>query len=81
MDKSQVTKKLEEVIREVLPEINDIDMNVSISKEYGVNSMSLIEIIVATEKKFDVSFTDFELALPLYDTFDDLVTLIEEKIS
>lgn len=81
MEKEQIVKKLEEVIHDVMPEIGDIDMKASITNEYGVNSVSLIRLIVATESKFDVSFTDYELALSSYDTFGDLATTVEEKLA
>lgn len=80
MEKDQIVKKLEEVIHDVMPEVDAIDMTASITNEYGVNSVSLIRLIVATESKFDVSFTDYELALSSYDTFGDLVATIEEKL-
>ncbi len=81
MDKEQVKEKLAEVIRETLPEIGDsIDMNASITREYGINSISIIRLIVASEEKFGVSFTDFELALSSYETFGDLAAVIAEKL-
>lgn len=81
MEKEQIVKKLEEVIHDVMPEIGDIDMKASITNEYGVNSVSLIRLIVAAESKFDVSFTDYELALSSYDTFGDLAATVEEKLA
>ncbi len=80
MDKDQITKKLEEVILDVMPELDSVNMNASIVNEYGVNSVSIIRIIVATEEKFDVSFTDYELALSEYDTFADLAAVVAEKL-
>lgn len=81
MEKEQIVQKLEEVIRDVMPELDKIDMTASITKEYGVNSVSLIRLIVATESKFDVSFTDYELALSSYDTFGDLAATVAEKLA
>lgn len=81
MEKEQIVKKLEEVIHDVMPEIGDIDMKASITNEYGVNSVSLIRLIVAAESKFDVAFTDYELALSSYDTFGDLAATVEEKLA
>lgn len=81
MDKDQITKKLEEVILDVLPDAEKIDMNASITSVYGVNSVSLIRIIVAAENKFDISFTDYELALSSYDTFADLAATVAGKIA
>ena len=81
MEKEQIVKKLEEVIQDVMPEIGDINMSASITNEYGVNSVSLIRLIVAAESKFDVSFTDYELALSGYDTFGDLAATVAEKLA
>ena len=81
MDKDQITKKLEEVIREEFPDLDDVNMNASITKEYGVNSVSLIRLLVAAEEKFDISFTDFELALDEDESFGDIAATIAGKIS
>ncbi|MBD5095566.1 MAG: acyl carrier protein [Lachnospiraceae bacterium] len=81
MDKEQINKKLEEVINDVMPDIEDINMTSSIVDIYGVNSVSLIRLIVAAESKFDVSFSDYELALSSYDTFGDIAAVIAEKLA
>ncbi|MBQ9610762.1 MAG: acyl carrier protein [Lachnospiraceae bacterium] len=81
MDRPQINEKLEEVILDVLPEIDKVDLSASITNTYGVNSVSLIRIILAVENKFDVSFTDYELALSSYDTFGDLAATVAEKIA
>ncbi len=81
MEKEQIVKKLEEVIHDVMPEVDTIDMNVNMVQTYGVNSVSLIRLIVAAESKFDISFTDYELALTDYDTFGDLAATIAEKLA
>ena len=47
----------------------------------GVNSVSLIRILVACESKFVISFTDYELALSEYDTFADIAAVITEKLA
>lgn len=80
MDKDQITKKLEEVILDEMPDIDSVNMNASMVKEYGINSISLIRLIVAAEKKFDVEFDDYELDLSAYDTFADLAAAVAGKI-
>ncbi|MBQ9936363.1 MAG: acyl carrier protein [Lachnospiraceae bacterium] len=80
MDKDQITKKLEEVILEEMPELDSVNMNASMVNEYGINSVSLIRLIVAAEKRFDVEFDDYELDLSAYDTFADLAAAVAEKI-
>ncbi len=80
MDKDQITKKLEEVILDEMPELDGVNMNASMVKEYGINSISLIRLIVAAEKKFDVEFDDYELDLSAYDTFADLAAAVAGKL-
>ena len=74
MEKEQIVTKLTEVIHDVLPELDEVD-------EYGVNSVSLIRLLVAAESKFDISFTDYELALSDYDSFSDIAAVIAEKLA
>ena len=80
MDKDQITQKLEEVILDEMPELDGVNMNASMVKEYGINSISLIRLIVAAEKKFDVEFDDYELDLSAYDTFADLAAAVAGKL-
>ena len=74
MEKEQIVTKLTEVIHDVLPELDEVN-------EYGVNSVSLIRLLVAAESKFDISFTDYELALSDYDSFSDIAAVIAEKLA
>ena len=70
-----------EVIHDVLPELDEVDMHANMVNEYGVNSVSLIRLLVAAESKFDISFTDYELALSDYDSFSDIAAVIAEKLA
>ena len=81
MEKEQIVTKLTEVIHDVLPELGKLDMTAELTTEYGVNSVSLIRLLVAAESKFDISFTDYELALSDYDSFSDIAAVIAEKLA
>ena len=83
MEKSEIKEKLLEIIDEEMPEVeaDKIDMEASFTDEYGVDSVSLIKVIVDAEQTFDVKFDDKELALNKYNNFEDVVDLIEEKLS
>ena len=82
MEKSEIKEKLLEIIEEEIPEVeaDKIDMDASFTDEYGVDSVSLIKVIVDAEKTFDVKFDDRELALNKYNNFDDVMHVIEEKL-
>lgn len=83
MDKEQIKVKLLEIVKEELTEIeaDDIDIHASFEKAYGMNSINLIQLIVALEPALGVKFDDRELALKKYDSFHDLITILEEKLN
>ena len=80
MEKVEAKLSLKALIEEEMPELGDISMDADIVQEYGINSVSIIRIIVAAEGKFDIEFTDYELSLDEYATFGDLAAVVQEKI-
>ncbi|MBQ8085745.1 MAG: acyl carrier protein [Lachnospiraceae bacterium] len=82
MEKKEIEQKMMEIIEEEMPEIDadKIDLEASFTDEYGVDSVSLIKVIVDAEQKFNVKFDDRELALNKYNNFEDVVEVIEEKL-
>ncbi len=82
MDKETLKSKVLKVVSDVLPEIDidNIDMSAELTKKYGVNSVSVIQIIVALEQEFDILYEDSELALGLYYDMNDLVDSVAAKV-
>lgn len=82
MEKNEIKEKLLEIVEDEMPDIeaDKVDMEASFTDEYGVDSVSLIKVIVDAEKTFDVKFDDKELALNKYHSFEDVVDIIEEKL-
>jgi acyl carrier protein len=80
MEKEEVRQILASLIEEVMPALEAVDMEKDIVTEYGINSVSIIRLIVAAEEQFDIQFTDYELALDSYDTFGDLAAVIKDKL-
>ena len=83
MQKEEIKNKLMEVIDENLPNIDSekVDVTADFVEEYDINSIQLIQLIVAAEEKFDVSFDDRERALNKYNSFDDVIDTIENKVN
>ncbi len=83
MQKEEIKSKLMEVIDENLPNIDPekVDVTADFVEEYDINSIQLIQLIVAAEEKFDVSFDDRELALNKYNSFGDVIDTIENKVN
>ena len=63
-----------------MPELTDVDFGKDMVTEYGVNSISIIRLIVAAEEKFGISFSDYELSLDAYGCFSDVAALIAKKL-
>jgi len=74
------SKELVSFITDVMPELGDIDLSKSIVNDYGINSVSIIRIIVEAEGKYGIKFSDYELALDSYETFGDFAAVIKEKL-
>ncbi|MCM1498353.1 MAG: acyl carrier protein [Clostridium sp.] len=82
MEKNEIKAKLLEIVEEELPEVevDKIDTGAAFADEYGVDSVSLIRMIVDAEQTFNVKFDDRELALNKYQNFDDFIEVIDEKL-
>ncbi len=82
MDKETLKSKVLKVVSDVLPEIDvdNIDMSAELTKKYGINSVSVIQIIVALEQEFGILYEDSELALGLYYDMSDLVDSVAAKV-
>ena len=82
MEKTEIKEKLLEIIGEELPDVDaaSVDTTASLADDYGVDSVSLIRMIVDAEAAVDVKFDDRELALNKYESFDDVIDTIEKKL-
>ena len=82
MDKETLKSKVLKVVSDVLPEIDvdNIDMSAELTTKYGINSVSVIQIIVALEQEFGILYEDSELALGLYYDMNDLVDSVAAKV-
>ena len=82
MDKETLKSKVLKVVSDVLPEIDvdNIDMSAELTKKYGINSVSVIQIIVALEQEFGILYEDSELALGLYYDMNDFVDSVAAKV-
>ena len=82
IDRETVDQELKELIGEAIPEIADeeLDFSKDMVAEYGVNSISIIRLIVAAEEKFGISFSDYELSLDGYTSFSDVAALVFKKV-
>jgi len=83
MNKSQVV----EIIINIMKTNNIIKGEVSIneegslSKEYGVNSLHVIQLIVGIEEQFNLEFNDTELMMANFDTISCIADVVLKQLS
>ena len=79
MDRKDLEAKVLQAVACVMPEIDisKLDMTAELTKEYGVNSVSIIQLIVELENEFQ----DSELALGLYYVMNDVVAAVAAKLN
>ena len=83
MDRKDLEAKVLQAVARVMPEIDisKLDMTAELTKEYGVNSVSIIQLIVELENDFNIEFQDSELALGLYYDMNDVVAAVAAKLN
>ena len=83
MDRKYLEAKVLQAVACVMPEIDisKLDMTAELTKEYGVNSVSIIQLIVELENDFNIEFQDSELALGLYYDMNDVVAAVAAKLN
>lgn len=72
-----------ETIREVLREVNgcgEVNAESELKSDVGLDSLSLVSVIVGLEDKFGVTFDDGDLNPAELLTVGDLVRLVEKTL-
>lgn len=49
-------------------------------KDLSIDSLSFVELIVETEDKFGIAFSDEELSIYTWETVNDFVNAVEKKL-
>lgn len=79
---SEVCTLVENVLRESqrqsapMPAVNPAD---SLLADHGINSLTLVSLIMSIEQRFDVSFSDDELLSEHFESVETIVALLESK--
>lgn len=70
-------------IKEVIEEINgcnDIGLESDLKVDLGLDSLSLVSVIVELENKFNIAFDDSDLDPGVILKVQDLVSLVEKTL-
>ncbi|WP_162616218.1 acyl carrier protein [Paenibacillus lutimineralis] len=67
-----------DIIHELIkpPRPDSIDINASLQNDYGFDSVSIIELILALETEFSLEFPDSELIIEKYENVNQVANII-----
>lgn len=82
MEYNELKEKFLEALQEELGEIDFsvIDLDKSMTEEYGINSYYIVQMIICAEDTFDIFFEDEELITKNYSTLNDMLSVIQKKL-
>ncbi len=82
MSKEHVKKQVIQLLKEneILTWEEGFDPTASLSNEYGVTSLGVVQLIVALEAEYNIEFKDSELILENYDSINSIVDCVNEKL-
>ena len=60
--------------------INDINENTDIVKDFNYNSINIIQLVVEIERNFDIEIDDENLLLERISPYINLVEIIKNKL-
>ena len=73
-----------EVVNGILAELSfydgTIEMNMRLSDELGIDSLRIVELIVALEEKFNITINETDLEPDLLKTVEDVYLLVNKYI-
>ena len=79
MNKNTILNDLKGIFKENICENIDIQLEESLSK-YITDSVNFIKVVVAIEILYDIEFTDSELDADNFNTIQNLVDFIYNKV-
>ena len=80
MFENNIESELKTLVRKIveLPKNTEINLKTDFRNDLGYDSLDAVELIMAVEKKYNISITDEELEKVF--TFKDLIRKVEEKL-
>lgn len=78
MKREEIVRKVTDIIHEMIkpPRPDSIDINASLQNDYGFDSVSIIELILALETEFSLEFPDSELIIEKYESVNQVANII-----
>jgi len=88
MDTSEVNLVRERILGEIrillepwLSSEDSINENTNLLRDLGVDSVSILQLVLGIEEEFDISVKDHELDSMVFSKMGNFIDIIESKIS
>ncbi|MFJ2172762.1 acyl carrier protein [Streptomyces sp. NPDC087851] len=78
MEQSEIANAVREVVREIAPNIPEMEESVSLNS-LGLDSLGSVELTLRLEDRFGVVFEDDELAFENFESVASIVDLLSAK--
>jgi acyl carrier protein len=82
MSKELIKNQVVQLLKEngILTLEEGFDPSASLSNEYGLTSLGVVQLIVALETEYNIEFKDSELILENYDCINSIVDCLNDKL-
>jgi D-alanine--poly(phosphoribitol) ligase subunit 2 len=77
VDKQQVIKILSDTINAEINELANVKMDDDL-RDWGLDSLKSIDIIVALENEFEIAIEDEDLLIDNFNTIEKIISLIKK---
>ncbi|MEV7869745.1 acyl carrier protein [Streptomyces sp. NPDC088124] len=78
MEQPEIANAVREVVREIAPDIPEMEENISLNS-LGLDSLGSVELTLRLEDRFGVVFEDDELAFENFESVASIVDLLSAK--
>ena len=69
-----------EIVRTVLETEKNLETDIDLFDEFGMDSLQVVDLIVALEEKFGIEFQEEDFLLKNFRTIETIIYLVNEKL-
>lgn len=77
---STLSEKLEQILKRITGRSISVASEQSFKEELGIDSLTMVELVLATEEKFGIEFDQSDLTEENLGTTDSFLRLLERKL-
>ena len=77
---STLSEKLEQILKRITGRCISVSSEQSFKEELGIDSLTMVELVLATEEEFGIEFDQSDLTEENLGTTDAFLRLLERKL-